>query len=123
MTPQSSGLSPGSRTEAGDPNLAPALQASQHIQREHLLTIFEHVPAGIVYLDPAGRILAVNPAFDLPLALLDGQQMAQVLENLIRNAVEAMPESGSIRVAAHQSEGRLELSVADSGSMFRQPSP
>jgi PAS domain S-box-containing protein len=64
MTPQPSGLSQASRPEAGDPGLTPALQVSQHIQREHLLTIFEHVPAGIVYLDPAGQILAVNPAFE-----------------------------------------------------------
>src|SRR5262249_47181746 len=59
MTPQPSGLPQASQPEAGDPGLTPALQVSQHIQREHLLTIFEHVPAGIVYLDPAGRILAV----------------------------------------------------------------
>ena len=53
---------------------------------------------------------------DLPLIRLDGQQMAQVLENLIRNAAEAIAERGSIRVTAHLVEGCLDLSVADSGA-------
>src|SRR5260370_7585677 len=64
MAPQSRSSAPGLPEEAGDPPLVPGLQVSQHIQREHLLTIFEHVPAGIVYMDPTGRILAVNPAFE-----------------------------------------------------------
>jgi PAS domain S-box-containing protein len=62
-SPQSS-PSPEPWGEAPSPALAPALHACQHIQREHLLAIFEHVPAGIVYMDPSGRILAVNPAFE-----------------------------------------------------------
>src|SRR5947209_14203560 len=82
MTPQPSGLSPDSRSEAGDPGLAPALQVSQHIQREHLLTIFEHVPAGIVYLDPTGQIHAVNPAFERyisrPAESLVGARLADI---------------------------------------------
>src|SRR5438552_17317899 len=83
MTPQPSSFPPGSRPEAGDPGLAPALQVSQHIQREHLLTIFEHVPAGIVYLDPAGHILAVNPAFERyiarPTESLAGARLADII--------------------------------------------
>jgi PAS domain S-box-containing protein len=64
MAPQPRSSAPGLQEEGGDPPLVPGLQVSQHIQREHLLTIFEHVPAGIVYMDPTGRILAVNPAFE-----------------------------------------------------------
>src|SRR5207249_11567259 len=82
MTPQPTGLPLPSRSETGDPGLAPALQVSQHIQREHLLTIFEHVPAGIVYLDPAGQIHAVNPAFERyisrPAESLVGARLAEV---------------------------------------------
>src|SRR5213596_2847154 len=82
MTPQPTSLPPASRSETGDPELTPALQVSQHIQREHLLTIFEHVPAGIVYLDPAGQILAVNPAFERyiarPTESLVGARLADV---------------------------------------------
>jgi two-component system, NtrC family, sensor histidine kinase AtoS len=64
MAPQQRSSSTGLQGETGDPALVPGMQASQHIQREHLLTIFEHVPAGIVYMDPIGRVLAVNPAFE-----------------------------------------------------------
>jgi signal transduction histidine kinase len=52
---------------------------------------------------------------DVPLVLLDGQQMGQVLENLIRNAVEAMPGGGALRVETQLLEGRLDLRVADNG--------
>jgi PAS domain-containing protein len=64
MVPSQTGPWPCRRVELDDPSLAPALQVAQHVQREHLLAIFEHVPAGIVYMDPTGRILAVNPAFE-----------------------------------------------------------
>lgn len=80
MAPERCGSSPDLWGEPGDPLLAPALQASHHTQREHLLTIFEQVPAGIVYMDPAGRILAVNPTFERhvtrPAEALVGQTFA-----------------------------------------------
>jgi signal transduction histidine kinase len=52
---------------------------------------------------------------DLPLVRLDGQQMGQVLENLVRNAVEAMPAGGALRIEAQMVEGHLDLRVADDG--------
>jgi two-component system NtrC family sensor kinase len=53
---------------------------------------------------------------DLPEAMIDESQIRQALLNLVRNAKEAMPEGGRMRVeVAALDAGWLRLSVADSG--------
>jgi signal transduction histidine kinase len=51
----------------------------------------------------------------LPLIPLDREKMKQVLINLVRNAIEAMPKGGSLELASQVSDGAVVLSVADSG--------
>jgi C4-dicarboxylate-specific signal transduction histidine kinase len=55
----------------------------------------------------------------LPRVLADALQMEQVLENLLRNAMEAVSElpdqSGRIAMRAHHSKGQVILEVADNG--------
>jgi signal transduction histidine kinase len=53
----------------------------------------------------------------LPPLRVDGMQLQQVLRNLISNAVEAMPEGGTlaIRAAENQPDKTIILSVQDSG--------
>jgi signal transduction histidine kinase len=46
---------------------------------------------------------------------MDRNQMDQVLINVIRNAAEAIDRNGRIEIAARNGDGRIELSVADSG--------
>jgi len=53
---------------------------------------------------------------DLPPVLADPNQMRQVLWNIGRNALEAMPEGGSLRFVGRVSEGQVELAVADTGT-------
>jgi iron only hydrogenase large subunit-like protein/nitrogen-specific signal transduction histidine kinase len=47
--------------------------------------------------------------------LVDGGQLRQVFDNLLKNAVEAMPEGGTIRVASENGDGEFVMSVSDSG--------
>ena len=49
--------------------------------------------------------------------LVDGQplELREVVTNLIRNAVDALPHGGQIRIATREHAGRVELSVADTG--------
>jgi signal transduction histidine kinase/HAMP domain-containing protein len=52
---------------------------------------------------------------DLPLVALDEQQMRQALLNLLRNAREAMPDGGPIRVTAKRVGTEVRLTVEDEG--------
>jgi two-component system, chemotaxis family, CheB/CheR fusion protein len=53
---------------------------------------------------------------DLPLVMIDRNKMKQVLLNLYKNAVEAMPDGGTLSVRGFQSKDRLCLDIADTGS-------
>jgi signal transduction histidine kinase len=45
----------------------------------------------------------------------DADQMIQVVTNLLSNAVEAMPQGGTIRLGAEEQDGEVVLSVSDTG--------
>jgi len=47
--------------------------------------------------------------------LLDGDRMLQTLLNLLLNAIQAMPQGGTLTVAAQRVRDRLELRVTDTG--------
>jgi two-component system NtrC family sensor kinase len=50
-----------------------------------------------------------------PVAELDGDQITQVLTNLVENAYAAMPEGGTLIVGTSGDEGRVRISVTDTG--------
>ena len=52
----------------------------------------------------------------LPDALLDRRQIKQMLLNLAENAKAAMPEGGTLTVAAAYADGDIVLTVSDSGT-------
>jgi signal transduction histidine kinase len=68
-------------------------------------------------INPPGDAIAVTVQCqpDLPPAWGDGDQLRIALGNLIRNALEAMPEGGPVVISGRLVDGRVELSVADSG--------
>jgi PAS domain S-box-containing protein len=89
--------------------------------REHLQ--FEEVEVGRLVMDAVERVrsrserhtfrVEVDP--DLPRIVADPDRLAQVLANLLGNAVKYAPDGGEVRVAAAaHPEGTL-IEVADSG--------
>ena len=68
-------------------------------------------------LAQAGIDLVLEIAADLPEIAADENQLRQALLNLLRNAKEAMPAGGKLRVALDAGEpGRVSLSVTDTGA-------
>ena len=50
-----------------------------------------------------------------PLVSFDSQQMRQVIINLIKNALEAMPQGGELTLATRVKPPHLEVSISDTG--------
>lgn len=57
---------------------------------------------------------------DLPELDLDPNQIRSVLLNLIKNALEAMPNGGLLSLSAHRSESGVEVTVSDTGNGIPQ---
>ncbi|MFN2136186.1 MAG: ATP-binding protein [Candidatus Promineifilaceae bacterium] len=59
--------------------------------------------------------LSVTAAPDLPLVEVDPERLAQVLNNLLSNALRHTPQNGRVTLAAAAQSGRVTLSVSDNG--------
>jgi signal transduction histidine kinase len=79
-------------------------------------TVIEHV---IRLLEPQSVDCGVSLSYEKPDTLpplpIDGEKMKQVLINLVRNAIEAMPEGGKVVVRVELHGEFAELSVEDNG--------
>lgn len=58
----------------------------------------------------------LNLAEGLPTVFASGNQMKQVLLNLIMNAKTAMPQGGTLTLATSSTDGKVQLSVSDTGT-------
>ncbi|MGH2491812.1 MAG: histidine kinase dimerization/phospho-acceptor domain-containing protein, partial [Candidatus Limnocylindria bacterium] len=87
------------------------------------LTLLPHSPRDLL-ADCARRMgplaaradvaLLVEPS-DAPAVRADRERVAQVLANLVHNAVKFTPAGGSVRLSASPEDGRVTFSVADTG--------
>lgn len=68
--------------------------------------------------DVGGRAeLVLRLADDLPPIAADPGHLAQILDNLVRNAAQAMPEGGRLTIeTARHADGRVTLAVSDTGT-------
>jgi signal transduction histidine kinase/putative methionine-R-sulfoxide reductase with GAF domain len=64
----------------------------------------------------AGRSIdfEIDPRYD-GIAYFDEQKLLRVFHNLARNAVEAMPEGGKLRVVVDKADDQIQWTVSDSG--------
>jgi two-component system sporulation sensor kinase A/two-component system, sporulation sensor kinase E len=76
-----------------------------------------HEVAALVEAEARARQvqLSVEASADTGVAQLDRDHMKQVLLNLVKNGLEAMPKGGRLILAGSTSKETLELSVEDTG--------
>jgi len=55
-----------------------------------------------------------------PEAMLDSEQMIQVLTNLIKNGIDAMPKGGEIRILLEDTLGDVSISIGDTGTGIKE---
>lgn len=60
---------------------------------------------------------------DLPVIQADPARLRQVVQNLVRNAIEAMPGGGRLALRARRVGRTVELDVADTGVGFAEEAP
>ena len=72
-------------------------------------TLTQQAPPSEIYLD-----------FDIPAALppvyIDPRHIEQILQNLLLNACQAMPQGGKLRITANVDNEMLQLKMTDSGN-------
>ena len=59
--------------------------------------------------------LSKNLQFDLPMVMIDANQIGQILINLIDNACQAMMDGGELKISTKVSESFMEIEISDSG--------
>ncbi len=69
---------------------------------------------------PASVTLAVEHQMTESVAPVDADQLVQVLTNLVRNAIEAMPDGGNLKLLTDNAEGMVRIQVSDSGTGIEQ---
>ncbi len=77
-----------------------------------------HSVEGVVM--PAGISVNIDDQMTNPEAMIDPEQMMQVLTNLIKNAVDAMPGGGSITLLLEDTLGEVSVTVRDTGTGIKE---
>ena len=81
----------------------------------------------LTFIEPAaaaaGVELSLEVAEDVPAIQADAGRLRQVLQNLMRNALEAMSGGGRLAVRVRHAQRAVEIDVADTGPGFADETP
>ena len=98
-----------SQADAGELPLNPQQIVPKNLL-DRVAALFQH------HADRYQVSLQVDASADLPEIRIDEARMMQVMDNLVSNALRYTPEGGSIFLSARVDQGKLELTVRDTGS-------
>jgi signal transduction histidine kinase len=74
-------------------------------------------------LEANGITVQIDVAAALPALHVDPERLRQVLQNLVRNAVEAMGSGGKLTLRARAAGAAVEIDIADTGPGFPEATP
>ncbi len=70
-----------------------------------------------MYFEISGQGVAIEKHYDpkVPLAMMDEAQIKQAFFNIIKNAIQAMPKGGVLRVSTGVRDSHVEVNFSDNG--------
>lgn len=80
--------------------------------------LVEHSVESVVIPDNIKTEMVYN--MTSPHAMLDHEQMTQVISNLIKNAIDAMPQGGTITIVMTDTPGDIIIEVKDTGTGIKE---
>jgi signal transduction histidine kinase len=87
-------------------------------QQINIRELIEHSLESLVV--PQKVKISVSDKMTNPDAMIDIEQMTQVITNLIKNAIDAMPEGGSININLEDTLGDVLITVKDTGTGIKE---
>lgn len=91
-----------------------ARQKQVNYQETDLVEFIENSITSIIHPDTVK--ITFKPEINDPLANLDKDQMMQVLTNLEKNAVEAMPDGGELNIELRGDKNDIRIRISDTGT-------
>lgn len=96
-------------------SLADAGRQVLNLEPQPLAPIVEQAVAMVAPRARAAGIMIVQETWPAPLVDVDQRRIAQVVRNLLENAVRHTPDGGTILVSLRGQETKVELTVSDDG--------
>ncbi|MCP1412804.1 cell wall metabolism sensor histidine kinase WalK [Paenarthrobacter sp. A20] len=95
-----------------------AVRSGQIVIQPHAVDVAELVRGSVTSAEPRAAKAGIRLSMDLPDALeahVDSSRIAQVLDNLVSNAIKYSPDGGDVEVAAWEDEDYVFCRVTDTG--------
>ncbi|SDW02165.1 Signal transduction histidine kinase [Arthrobacter sp. cf158] len=95
-----------------------AVRSGQIVIQPHAVDVAELVRGSVTSAEPRAAKAGIRLSMDLPDALeahVDSSRIAQVLDNLVSNAIKYSPDGGDVEVAAWEDEDFVFCRVTDTG--------
>jgi signal transduction histidine kinase len=80
--------------------------------------LISHSLEGVIV--PSTVKVSVTDKTTNPHAMLDSEQMMQVLTNLVKNAIDAMPVEGGIKILLEDTLSDVSITVSDTGTGIKE---
>lgn len=100
-----------------------AVRSGQIVIQPHAVDVAELVRGSVTSAEPRAAKAGIRLSMDIPEALeahVDSSRMAQVLDNLVSNAIKYSPGGGDVEVAAWEDQDFVFCRVTDTGMGMNQ---